>query len=279
MRKTSIISFLLLLQLILGLVNSYSQSPINKLGGRANGVAGASVTYQDVWSQYYNQAGLAYLKGISFGIGFQNAFFIKELSTKSAVFAIPLKSGVFGLNYYYFGYPKFNENKIGLSFSKLLGKRIAVGGQLDYFYTHIEGEYGQKGVAAGELGILAEPIDDLFIGAHVFNLWHSKLTSYENEYLPTIFKLGASYLLYEKARLSIEFEKDLELDLQFKSGIELEVVKDFYLRAGIGTNPTIYSFGLGYSFQSFQLNIAFSKHPVLDYSPTVSIIYAFRDRI
>ena len=82
MRKTSIISFLLLLQLILGLVNSYSQSPINKLGGRANGVAGASVTYQDVWSQYYNQAGLAYLKGISFGIGFQNAFFIKELSTK-----------------------------------------------------------------------------------------------------------------------------------------------------------------------------------------------------
>jgi len=280
MRKSSKLRYLLLPLLLFSyLTIVYSQSPVNQIGGRANGVSGAAVTYKDVWSQYHNQAGLAYLKGINFGFAFQNAFLVKELSTKSVAFALPLKSGVFGLNYYYFGYPKFNENKIGLSFSKLLSKRIALGGQLDYFYTHIDGEYGQKGIAAGELGILAEPIDNLFIGAHVFNLWHSKLSSYEDEYLPTVFKLGASYLLYDRALLSIEFEKDLELDMIFKTGLELELVKDFYLRAGVATNPTIYSFGFGYSFQSFQLNIAFSKHPILDYSPAVSIIYAFKDRI
>ena len=42
--------------------------------------------------------------------------------------------------------------------------------------------------------------------------------------------------------LSIEFEKDLELSLVFKTGLELELVKDFYFRGGIATNPTIYSF-------------------------------------
>jgi hypothetical protein len=143
----------------------------------------------------------------------------------------------------------------------------------------LDGEYGQKGIAAGEIGILAEPVDNLFIGAHVFNIWHSKLSTYENEYLPTIFKIGSSYNLYEKALLSIEFEKDLETDLIFKTGLELELVKELYFRAGIATNPTIYSFGLGYTFQSFELNIAFSKHPVLDYSPSLSIIYTFKDRI
>ncbi len=256
-----------------------AQSPINQIGGRALGTSGACITYRDIWAQYHNQAALAYLKGINFGFAFQNAFFVKELSTKSVAFALPLKSGVFGLNYYYFGYPKFNETKAGLSFAKRLGKRFAFGGQIDYFYTHIDGEYGQKGVAAGELGILAEPIDNLFIGAHVFNIWHTKLSTYENEYVPTIFKLGASYRLYEKARLSIEGEKDLDLDMIFKAGLELELLEDFYFRAGIATNPNTYSFGLGYSFKSFQMDIGFSRHPVLDYSPAVSIVYAFNDRL
>jgi hypothetical protein len=271
--------FLVLLVYLLLPDRLFSQIPVNQMGGRAFGVAGASVTYQDVWSQYHNQAGLAYLKGINFGLAFQNAFFVKELSTKSVAFALPLKSGVFGLNYYYFGYPKFNENKFGLAFSKLLSKRIAVGIQLDYLYTHIDGEYGQKGIAAGEIGLLTEPVDNLFIGAHVFNLWHSKLSSYENEYLPTIFKMGASYHLYQKALLSIEFEKDLESDFIFRTGLELELIKLLYFRAGIATNPNIYSFGLGYTFSSFEFNIAFSKHPVLDYSPSISIVYAFKDRL
>ena len=259
--------------------STHAQSPINQIGGRAFGVSGSSLTYRGIWAQYHNQAAMAYLKGVNFGFAFQNSFFVEELSTKSVAFALPLKSGVFGLNYYYFGYPKFNENKLGLSFAKRLGKKFAFGGQLDYFYTHIDGEYGQKGVAAGELGILAEPIDNLFIGAHVFNLWYTKLSTYENEYMPTIFKLGASYLLYEKALLSIEAEKDLDLDIIFKTGLELELLKDFHFRAGIATNPTIYSFGLGYVFKSFQMDIGFSRHPVLDYSPAISIVYAFKDRI
>ena len=269
--------FLLLLSFIFNSNILLSQSPTTQIGGRALGVSGASLTYKDVWAQYHNQAGLAYMKSMNCGLGYQNAFFVKELSTKSLTLALPVKPGVIGLNYYYFGYPKFNENKVGLAFSKLLGKRIALGIQLDYLYTHIDGEYGQKGIAAGEIGILAEPIDDLLIGAHVFNIWNSKISSIENEYLPTIFKLGASYLLYQKALLSIEAEKDLEMDIVFKTGLELELVDNFIFRAGISTNPTSYSFGLGYTYNSFELNIAFAKHPVLDYSPGLSVIYRFKE--
>lgn len=279
MPLTSYLKYFLTVICLSCTLSNFAQSPINQIGGRAAGTSGASVTHQDIWAQYHNQAALAYLKGINFGFAFQNAFFVKELSTKSVAVALPLKSGVFGLNYYYFGYPKFNENKVGLSFAKPLGKRFAFGGQIDYFYTHIDGEYGQRGMAAGELGVLAEPIDNLFIGAHVFNLWHTKLSTYENEYMPTIFKLGASYLLYEKALLSIEAEKDLDMDMVFKTGLELELLKDFYFRAGIATSPTIYSFGLGYTFKSFQMDIGFSRHPVLDYSPAISVVYAFNDRI
>lgn len=256
-----------------------AQSDFSQIGGRSLAVSGSSVTYQDVWSQYHNQAGLAFLKGINVGLGFQNAFMVKELSTKSIAVAIPVKSGVFGLNYAYFGYPKYNENKIGLAFAKSLGKKIAIGLQIDYLFTHIDGDYGDKGNAIGEIGILSQPIDNLLIGAHVYNVWRSKLSTTDNEYLPTIFKIGASYRLYQIALLSIEFEKDLDLDPVFKSGLEFELVKNFKFRAGISTNPTVFSFGFGYSYQSFDLNIAFSKHPVLGYSSGISIIYVFKDRI
>jgi hypothetical protein len=257
----------------------YSQLPVNQIGARALGVSGATLTYTDVWSQYHNQAGLAYLKGINIGVGFQNEFLVKELSTKSLAFALPLKSGVWGLNYYYFGYPKFNENKVGLAFARSLGKRIAVGIQLDYIYTHIEGEYGNNGIPLGEIGILAEPIDNLLIGAHLNNVWRTKRGDISDEYFPTIFKIGASYHLYQKALLSIEFEKDLDLDPVFKTGLEFELIEKLYFRAGIATNPNIFSFGLGYSFAYLKADLAFSKHPVLGYSQGISFVYFFNDRI
>ncbi len=260
------------------LTNLTAQSPINQMGGRAKALSGASVCNRDIWAQYHNQAGLAYQKAIGLGIAFQNSFQVKELSTKSLVATIPLKSIVFGVNYYYFGYPKLNENKFGLSFSKLLGKRIALGGQIDYFYTHIDGEYGSKGTAVGELGIITEPIENLFIGAHVFNIWHSQLASYENEYMPTIVKMGASYILYKKAVLIFELEKDIDLDMQFKTAVEFEAVDNFYIRAGVVGKPLNYSFGVGYKFKAVQCDIAFSKHHILGYSPCISIFYTFKNR-
>lgn len=256
-----------------------AQLPVSQIGGRALGASGSTITYIDVWSQYHNQAALSNLKGIAVGIGFQNQFLIKELSTKTIAFAFPTKSGVFGFNYYYFGYPKFNESKVGLAFARPIGKKISIGIQLNYNLTHIDGEYGNKGIATGEIGILAEPFKDLLIGAHLFNIWRSKRSSYSDEYLPTIFKIGASYRINKKALLSAEFEKDLDLEPIIKSGLEVELIEKLYFRAGISSNPNLFSFGPGYSFGAFTIDIAFSKHPVLGFSQGISIVYGFKDRL
>lgn len=270
---------LLLICLFFTTLYSYAQYPISQIGGRAKAVSGASVCMQDVWSAYHNQAGLAYLRGINAGIAFQNSFFVKELSTKSISVAVPLKSVVLGVNYYNFGYSKFNENKLGLSFAKRLGKKIALGGQIDYFYTHIDGEYENKSAAVGEIGIIAEPIKNLFIGAHVFNVWNSKFSNSEDEYMPSIIKLGASYIIQKKSMLNVEVEKDIKEEILVKTALEVELIDNFVVRAGVAGKPISYSFGLGYRYKSLQLNIAFSKHHILGYSPGISLVYAFKNRI
>lgn len=239
------------------------------------GVSGASVCIQDIWAQYHNQAALASLQNISVGVAFQNSFFVKELSTKSISFVLPVKYLVFGVNYYYFGYNKLNENKIGLSFAKKLGKKISFGGQIDYFFTHIDGEYENKATAVGELGVIAEPINNLFIAAHVFNVWNTQFSSYENQYMPNITKIGISYMLQNQSTLNIEVEKEVDEELIVKTGAEIYLIDKLVLRAGVAGKPLSYSFGLGYSYKPLQLNIAFSKHHILGYSPFISVVYDF----
>lgn len=267
-------SFSVLIFTFFTLIGASAQ--LNFLGSRATGVSNASVTYKDNWSQFSNQAGIANIEEISIGAGFQNAYFIKELSTNVLAFALPTKSGVFGVNYTYFGYPKFNQNKFGLAFGKKLGKKISAGIQINYLYTHIEGEYGSQGLATGDIGIITEPINDFFLAAHVSNFWRAKYSGADEIYLPMLFKLGASYLLYETALISAEIEKDLEFPVIFKSGLEFNLNNIFFLRFGIASNPMVFSFGFGYKLEPFNVNIAFSKHPVLGYSPAITLEYAFK---
>ena len=243
-------------------------------GARSAGVANASVTFADNMAQFNNQAGIAGLTEMTISAGFKNVYFIKELSTNVLAFALPAKSGVFGVNYTYFGYSKFNQNKFSLAYGKTLGKRISAGIQLNYLYTHIEGEYGSQGMATGEIGLITEPIDDFFIGMHIANFWRAKYESPDDIYLPMLVKFGASYILYESVLLSAEVEKDLELPLIFKSGLEYGLADKFFLRFGVATNPMIFSFGFGYRLKPFNVDIAFTKHPVLGYSPVISLEYA-----
>lgn len=274
--KTNVLNKKLLIILLFIYIYLSANAQIDFFGTRAIGVSNASVTYQDNWAQLNNQAGLSSLEDITLSAGFTNSYFIKELGTNTIALGLPTKSGVFGLNYTYFGYSKFNQNKIGLTFAKQLGKRISAGIQINYLYTHIEGEYGSNGAAYGEIGILTEPIDDFFLAAHVSNFWRTKYTDYTDIYIPMIFSIGATYLLYNQALLSIQFDKDIERDLVFKSGLEYDVNKQFFFRFGIATSPMIFSFGFGYQIKSFKVDIAFSKHPVLGYSPAISINYALK---
>ncbi len=246
------------------------------LGARSVGVSNASVSYADNWSQFSNQAGIADVKETTISAGFQNAYFIKELSTNVIALALPTKSGTFGINYTYFGYTKFNQNKFGLAFGKKLGKRISAGIQINYLYTHIEGQYGSQGLASGEIGIRTEPIDDFFLAAHISNFWRAEYVGVDDIYLPMRFKFGASYLLYKTALISAEVEKDLDLPVIFKSGLEYNMLNKFYLRFGIATNPMLFSFGFGYRMNPFNVDISFSKHPILGYSPAIGLEYSIR---
>ncbi len=248
------------------------------IGARSAAMGNASVSLSDAWSAQQNQAGLGFMKDISAGVYYENRFLLKELSLKGAVIAIPVKGGAFGLCISNFGYSAYSENKYCFSFAKAFSERFSMAIAMDYLTTKIAEGYGSKGAFAAEIGIQSKPIKGLTIGAHIFNPTRAKLSDYNNERIPTIIRLGADYNFSDKVTLAVETEKDMALKSIFKAGIEYKAVKEFYLRAGMGTNPSLSSFGFGLNLKNLKIDISANYHQVLGFSPQFGLTYVFNKK-
>lgn len=250
---------------------AFSAQDRNIEEGKAAAMANTSVTLVDIWSIYHNQAGLGYLENISLG-AFHQSGYIKEQNLQGIAFALPTKTGTIGASYSYYGYSQYNEMQVGLAYGKTFSKYFAVGLQLNYLHNQIAGNYGTANAVDFEIGILSQPIDNLFIGAHVYNPSRSKMG---DEEIPTIFNLGVSYLFSEKVFFGIGTEKDLNQEAIFKAGIDYKLIKYVSLQAGISTNPSKYSFGIGFHYVNINAHVGFSNHQTLGFTPSFTLSYGF----
>lgn len=245
------------------------------IGARSSAMGNASASFSDMWSTHHNQAGLGFLREAGVGIFHEDRFGINIISIRGGVIALPIKVGTFGLCITNFGYKSYSENKYSLSFAKAFGNKFSMGIAMDYLTTKIAEGYGSKSVFAAEVGIIAKPIDGLSIGAHVYNPTRAKISDYNNERLPTVIRLGADYNFSDKVTLAIETQKDISQKAEFKAGIEYKAVKEFYLRVGIATNPTLSSFGFGLNLRNFKMDISANYHQTLGISPQLGLSYTF----
>lgn len=233
-------------------------------GARQSGMAGSGVIISDIWSSYHNQSGLADLSGFTAGLFYSNMFNIPDLKETSFAAAIPVeKYGTAGLNYSYSGNPASNFSKFGLAYAKRLGKRITAGIQIDYLRFN-QLNYGYSGAAVGEFGFTAEPIENLYVGAHVFNPWRAKLSG-TDEYINSIIRIGTAYYFSEKVLVTAETEKDIDKPIVFRAGTEFNIIGGLFLRGGVALNPVKYSFGLGYNYKGISADVAYISHNILGY--------------
>jgi hypothetical protein len=252
----------------------FGQKDNVSIGGRSAAIGNASVTLADFWAVHNNQAAMAYYKKIAAGVYYENRFLTKETGLKCLAVVVPIKkAGVIGLNLSNFGYSLYNESKIGLAYAMAFGDHISAGLQLDYIYTHIGDNYGNKGLLTFEVGLRAKIIKELVLAVHVFNPANLKLVPGESERIPLIYKVGLSYSFKDKALIAAEVEKDMNFKPVFKVGAEYKVAKPVFLRIGIATNPMLYSFGAGFEFYHFKLDISASRHPQLGFSPQASLTW------
>lgn len=249
----------------------------NLLGGaRSNAMGKASVSSINIWSNYNNQAALAKLKEIEFGVFYENRFQLEDLSTKAIAFYYPTKLGGFNLNYSQFGSDLYKESKIGLGYSKALGEHLWASVQINQMKVKLNQAYGEQSKYNFEIGLLAEIFSDFYLGFHIFNPSQEKFeTMYFDEAIPTIARFGFSWHLSKETILNTEIEKDFDNDARVKLGIEHQFVKDLFIRLGVSSKPNQISFGIGYQYKIVKMNLAYSKHQNLGYTPSFDLNISF----
>jgi hypothetical protein len=246
------------------------------VGARSAGMAGVSLTHNDEWAVFNNQAAMALVPKPVVGIYYENRFFLKQTGYGALAFSMPALSGNVGFSLSHFGYSMYNENTVGVAFAKELFKYVAMGVKLDYIFVHQPLDYGNRNALTFEIGMLVTPMPDLKFGIHVYNPMQNTFLGYSNEYLPACLAVGSAYTFSKKLTISAEAEKVLHLQpMIFRFGLEYKAVNGLALRTGFSTYPVKAAFGLGFVKEHFAIDIAYSWHQILGSTPHISLAYVF----
>ncbi|MCO6479563.1 MAG: hypothetical protein J5I94_23210, partial [Phaeodactylibacter sp.] len=233
----------LLILLLPGVLFAQSGAPPAG-GARSVAMGHTGLTYTDINSIFANQAGLAYLESPAITAFGEQRFLVSEIRSAALGAGLPTPSGVFGLSLHYFGFEGYNEQRIGLAYGRRLLEKLSIGAQFLMLNTRIP-EYGNKAAFTFEVGAQAELLPQLNLGIHLFS--PARVRVAEEDFLPTILRLGFSYLPSDKLSLLAEVEKDIDYPARARFGVEYQAVEPLFLRWGVATGPTQLSFGLGYA--------------------------------
>jgi hypothetical protein len=264
----------ILMALLTPIFPVYSSNIYIHSGARSAAISHSSVTLADCWSSFNNQAGLAFLSKTEAGIDFENRYLLKEFQTYSGTVAVPLKPGTLAASFCHFGYQLYSESKAALALSRKFANRVAVSVQFDFLQKHIAEGYGQYNAVATEIGLMGIVSQNLTLGFHIFNPVPIGKKTLPEEQIPTVGRLGLKYTV-GKISLMGETEKDTRQSVVFKGGIEVEAIKDFFIRGGYASGWEQFSFGMGYRWHKFVCDVAFAHHQVLGLTPNIALGYVF----
>lgn len=266
----SIISCLILFNLQILAQNNFPS------GARVSGVSHAGTTFTDLWANYHNQAGLAYIEDFTLGFHYENKYAFSLFSLQSFALAIPVYNGTIGGNIAIFGHPLFFESKIALAYGKSFGDRFAAGVQLNMLGIYQSEDFGNVSVLAVEGGLMAKPAENLTLGFHVFNPTGASFKQFINKKIPVILEMGLGYQITEKLLLITEVEKNFDNKAVVIAGAEYYFLQSVCARVGVSTfEYSNYSFGFGFSQKGIRADMAFSEHKLLGYSAHFSLSYSF----
>ncbi len=243
-------------------------------GPKITALGTAGVAIQDVWSASKNQAGIAAVKNPTISAGYENRFGLKELSNKSAVFVLPINNYSIGANFNSYGIDVYNEVKTGVSLAKSFGPKLLIGVGLNYHQLSIT-NYGNANTITIEVGLQYNVLPKLWFASHIANPNQSRYSNDTEHVIPAHIQFGGTYLFSDQLMVTSEFEKILDREVDFKTGIEYKVVKFVALRGGVSVNPFKQYAGFGVNYQKANIDFAVASHPVLGYSPQISLGYEF----
>lgn len=231
------------------------------IGSRPSALKSYVAVANDIWTIFYNPAGIASLKDREISFSYIPAQFeLKELSKKGLVYYEPSLLVKFGLGIEIFGFSLYKETNFKMSLASDFNF-FAFGINLNYNFVSIK-DYGSAGALSMDVGAISKPVGFLKFGFVLRNLIAGKIGEAE-EKLPKGIEFGIAFLPYDDLIVSAEINKEIYFRESFKYGVEYLLLDFVAIRLGLSNYPTQYSGGVGFRISSFQIDYSINNHQYL----------------
>jgi hypothetical protein len=264
---------LILAILILWAVDLSAQFENTDVGARPTALGGAFTSLSDnSLAIFYNPSGLGQVKYREFSAFYSPApFGLTDLSTASISYSEPLSFGTIGAAFKTYGFDLYRENNFIVSYGNSYKKKIYYGANINLYNLHIQNYNNATafGLDIGAMAYIARFLQWGFIGK---NITGTKIGE-AKEKIAQVYRTGFTFQPEDKIRVIGEVEKDVRYPLSVRGGLEYSVIDFLDLRFGVGSQPTIFSAGIGLNYNLFSFDYAFTKSEDLGFTHlgTVSV--------
>ncbi|MCX7834033.1 MAG: conjugal transfer protein TraF [Ignavibacteria bacterium] len=263
---------------------SLSQFEFTDIGARAAALNGAFTSISDnSLAVFYNPSGLGQMKFREISFFYSPApYGISELSTTALSYAEPTKFGTFGLGVKSYGFDLYKEITGLISYGNSYRNRIYYGLSFNLYHLSIK-NYNSATSFGVDIGAMAQITNFLKWGFFAKNLTGSKIGQ-SKERIAQVYKTGFAIQPRDDLKFIIETEKDVKYPFSFKGAFEYSIFITntignmpgrIDLRAGVGSEPTNFSAGIGLFLSLFQIDYAFKKHSDLGFTHQGTITINF----
>ncbi len=251
--------FIIVLLLVL-FRTSFSQFELLDVGAKPISMGGAFTSLANNSNAvYYNPAGISQLPFREVSIFYSPApYGLKELANGSVNYVEPTKFGSFGLSAKTYGFELYKEITVTATYSNNYKKKIYYGANVNFYNLKIQ-NYGSASTFGIDIGGLAYLTDFLRWGFSAFNLNRPKIGTQDDK-LPQVYRTGISIQPRNDLNFVLDVEKDTRYTTSVKAGVEYSLYDMIDLRAGIGTEPTRFSGGIGLYYSIFEIDYGFYNH-------------------
>jgi len=246
----------LLIILILAVKVSIAQFENTDIGARAVALCGAFTSMSDnSLAIFYNPSGLGQNKFRELSVFYSPApYGLKELSTAALTYCEPFRFGTFGAGIKTYGYELYREFNFILSYGNVYKKRIFYGLNLNYYNLNIK-DYNSASSFGLDIGAMIYITDFMRWGVFAKNVSGSTI-GLSKEKIAQVYRTGFSVQPRGDLFFILEAEKDVMNPVSVRGAMEYSILDFLDLRAGVSTNPSTFSGGIGFCYEIFQLDYA-----------------------
>lgn len=260
---------LLLILFLNGAFERYSVS------ARATALAHAMTTHANgLDAVRFNPAMLSYLKENHLSAGYE--YFMSGLEGLHNIhvgFARPFLIGGIGVNLSEFGFTEQKEQAITCAYGIHLSKDFSFGIGSDVYLIN-NARTGTAFSYGLNVGFLATVYKKWWLGVYGHNLNKPRFEDSDYGVLPYELRAGLGYSPFSDI-LSIAELSLVDDDMRVHVASEFNVLRIVQLRAGVKTNPTVISAGLGIKIKFIRTDYAVEYVPELPLTHcfTINIIF------